>query len=263
MATGLLVVGLWARWRRIPLKPQPGELGFLLALGLLFTVQISALNIGMNMTSPAYGAVLLNSHPIFANLIGHFVVKEDRLSWPRLCGLALAFGGICVVFLGKPGADLASRPTLGNLIVTLAGFMIGLTTVYTQRLVQTISPERPVFWQMLICLPFFLLGGIFWEPLVLRQVSIEAVFAIVYQGAVIAGFCFIVWTEMLTRHSPGSLSFFAFPTPIFGLLASAWFYGEAVTPRLWLGMAAITLGILIATRSQRGAAPTPEFRGTA
>ncbi len=261
MSTGAMVVGFWARLRGISLKPQPGELRFLLALGLLFTVQIAGLNLGVDLTSPAFGVVLINSHPLFANFIGHFVVKEDRLSWPRLCGLTLAFGGICLVFLGEPSAELASRPILGNLIVTSSGLLLGLRTVYTQRLVQSIPPERPVFWQMLISLPCFLLAGLLWEQPVLKPIDAEAVWAILYQGVAVAGLCFIVWTALLTRHSPGSLSFFAFPTPIFGVLASAWVYGEALTARLWLGLAAVTVGIWIATRRQTPAATSPEFRG--
>ena len=263
MSSGLVVVGLWAWWRGISLKPQAGEFRFLAVLGLLFAVQISGLNLGVNLTSPAFGVVLINSHPLFANFIGHFVVKEDRLSWARLCGLVLAFGGICLVFLGEPATEIAPRPILGNLIVTCSGLLLGLRTVYTQRLVQAISPERAVFWQMLVSLPCFLAAGLLTEPPVVGPIETEAVLAILYQGLVVAGLCFIVWTVLLKRHSPGSLSFFAFPTPIFGVLASAWLYGEVVTTRLWLGLAAVTLGIWIATRRQRPAPPDPAFRGVA
>lgn len=249
MVVGIAVVGLWALLRGVPLKPQPGEAKLLLMLGLLFTVQISAMNLGVNWTSPAYGVVLMNTYPLFANLIGHFFVVEDRLSWPRVFGLALAFGGICIVFLGHPEAALAPRPLLGNLVVTLSGLLLGARTVYTQRLVQAINPIRPVFWQMVVSLPFFLLAARIWEAPTLQAVGPPAVLAIAYQGVVVAGVCFIVWTMLLKKHSPGSLSMFAFNTPIFGVLASGLFYGEDLGGRLWAGLAAVMAGIFIATRT--------------
>jgi drug/metabolite transporter (DMT)-like permease len=251
MAVGILVVGFWAAGRGIPLWPRPEERRFLIALGVLFTVQITGLNTGVNLTSPAYAVVLLNSHPVFANLVGHFFVPEDRLSFARILGLAIAFGGICIVFLGRPEEGLASRPIWGNLIVTASAFLLGSRTVYTQRLVQTIEPVRPVFWQMVFGLPFFLIAGVLWEKPLLQPLRAEAVGAILYQGAVIAGMCFIVWTTLLTRVSPGLLSMFAFTTPVFGVMLAAAYYGEAVTPRLLIGLLGVTCGILIATRQSR------------
>ena len=251
MAVGVTVVGVWALSQGIALKPPPRERRFLLALGVLFTLQITMLNTGVNWTSPAYAVVLLNAYPIFANVISHFFVPEDRLSWMRALGLALAFGGICIVFLGRPEQRLASNPILGNLLTTVSALLLGVRTVYTQRLVQTIDPVRPVFWQMVFCLPFFLVGGAYVEGPLLQPLQWDAVLAVVYQGTVVAGLCFVVWTTLLQRVSPGTLSMFAFTTPIFGVMLSAWYFGEDVTPRLLMGVIAVTAGIVIVTRRRR------------
>lgn len=247
MLTGVTVVGLWGWSQGIPLLPLKGERRWLASLGLLFIVQISAMNHGVSYTSPAYAVVLLNAHPVFANLLGHYFVPEDRLSWARVLGLMVAFGGICAVFLGKPDASLGARPILGNLIVICSGFLLASRTVYTQRLVQTIDPVRPILWMMICSLPAFLLGALIFEEPLLQPVGTAAISAILFQGAVVAGLCFIVWTTLLKTTSPGLLSMFAFSTPIFGVLLSAWIYGEAITPRLSVGVLAVTAGIIIAT----------------
>lgn len=252
MLAGVVVVAFWGWSQRIPLAPTRGERRMLAGLGFLFVVQISALNFGVHWTSPAYAVVLLNSHPVFANFVGHFFVPEDRLSWTRVLGLALAFGGICVVFLGRPDISLGARPILGNLMVTFAGFLLGARTVYTQRLVQTIDPVRPILWMMIFSLPVFLVAGLSFEKPFLQPVSAEAVWAILFQGVVIAGFCFMVWTTLLKTISPGALSMFAFSTPIFGVLLSGLIYDEAITARLIFGVFAVTAGILIATGKRPG-----------
>ena len=64
MVVGLAPLLMWSRKKRTRLKPQPGEWLPLTALGLLMTVQMAVVYLGVNLTSAAYAAVLLNSHPI-------------------------------------------------------------------------------------------------------------------------------------------------------------------------------------------------------
>ena len=251
MLVGALTVGAWAWVRGSSLVPNRDEWRSLLILSTLFTVQIMMLNMGVNFTSPAYGIVLLNSNPVFANLLGHFFVPGDRLSPRRVIGLAVAFFGICFVFLGRPDASLAPYPIWGNVLVTLSALLLGTRLVYTQRLVQRIDPIRPVFWQMVLSLPPFLAAGAILEQPATRAVSSEAIGAILYQGMIIAGLCFVVWTTLLQHHSPGKLSMFSFAAPFFGIVFSSLFFGEAMTARLWLGVAAVSAGIMLVTMRRR------------
>jgi drug/metabolite transporter (DMT)-like permease len=192
--------------------------------------------------------ILLNSHPIFTNLVSHFFVPEDRLSRQRILGLAIAFAGICYLAFGRPDARLAPNPILGNVIVVVSASLLAVRMVYTQRLVQTMEPLRPVVWQMVLALPVFLATALWFEPPTLKPVTAEPVLAILYQGVVIGGYCFVSWTRLLRRHSPGSLSVFGFSVPVFGVILSAFIFGEMITGRIIAGMAAVTAGIIIVTR---------------
>ena len=244
----LVAVVAWAEIAGISLKPAPEERHALGILALLFSLQITGLNIGANATSPAYAVILLNSHPIFTNLVSHFFVPEDRLSRQRIFGLAIAFAGICYLAMGRPDARLAPNPILGNVIVVVSASLLAVRMVYTQRLVQTMEPMRPVVWQMVLALPVFLATALWLEPVTLQPVTAEPVLAILYQGVVIGGFCFVAWTRLLRRHSPGSLSVFGFSVPVFGVVLSAFVFGEAVTGRLIAGVAAVTAGIVVVTK---------------
>ena len=76
----------------------------------------------------------------------------------------------------------------------------------------------------------------------------EAVAAILYQGVVVAGICFIVWAELLKRHAAGTLSMFAFLVPITGIALSAWFFGEPLRATLIVGGALVLAGVWAVTR---------------
>ena len=59
---------------------------------------------------------------------------------------------------------------------------------------------------------------------------------------------------LLQRHSAGNLAMFTFSVPIFGVVLAGILFGEAITPRLAAGAAAVALGISIVMRSNRAAA---------
>ena len=248
MSFGALSVGAWAAARGISLTPHRREWPALLSLGVIFAVQISLMHYGADYTSPAYATVLMNTNPIFANLLAHYVVPGDRLSWSRVGGLAVAFGGICGIFLGRPESRLASNPIIGNLLLLVSASLVGARTVYTQRVVQRIEPEKTAFWQMVISLPFFLAGTIFDDPGSREPLGWIPIAAIMYQGIIVGGAGFTVWAHLLRHHSPGALTMFTFTVPVFGVALSAWLLSEAVTARLILGVAAIVGGIVLATR---------------
>ena len=251
MSLGALTVGLWAYQRPVPLRPERHEWRSLGILTALFTVQIAMLNYGVDWTSPAYSVVLINSNPIFANLIAHFFVPADRLSIPRVLGLAIAFGGICVVFLGKPEPRLAPDPLAGNLIMAATAVLIGARTVYAQRVLQWIEPGRFALWQMLLSLPFFAGGALVAGPEQRLPVTWVPLAALAYQGIVVAGVCFTIWAYLLRRHSPGALTVFSFTVPIFGVIVSAWLFAERLTLDLIIGVAAVAGGIWLVARTPK------------
>lgn len=246
-----VAVLIWAKFRGIRLWPDRGDWRAVILLGFLFTSQIALLNIGVGWTSAAFAVVLLNSHPIFTNLQGHFVASEDKLNRTRSLGLALAFAGICWVAAGKPSVSNAPHPGWGNVLMIVSANLLALRVIYTRRLVQATDPARPVIWQMAFSLPFFLAAAWWFEPPTLKAVAWEPVAAILYQGVVIGGFCFLTWTSLLRKHSASTLSVFAFSVPFFGVLMSAWVLGEAIPAQLVLGALLVTCGIVVVTRDSR------------
>ena len=249
-----LAVLIYAKVLKVRLWPEREEWGPLCALAVMFAAQISCLNVGTGWTSAAYAVVLLNSHPLFTNAIGQFTAFEEKLTPRRAVGLLIAFGGICWLAFGRPEERLAPHPIGGNVLVALSASLLASRVVYTRRIVQTSHPLKPVIWQMLLALPVFLIPALVGEPATLKPVEWQAVAAILYQGPVVGGICFVVWTTLLQRHSASTLSIFAFSVPIFGVLLSAWLFDEAIGARLIAGAALVMIGIWIVTRVPRRAA---------
>ena len=249
MALGVVIVTAWALHRGVAIRPAKGEGWPLFILSVLFTTQIGLLNSGTALTSPAFGVVILNSYAVFANITGHFFPGMERpINGARALGLTLALAGMAVLTFGQGVSRLAPNPLIGNALLILSALLLGVRQVYTRWLVQRIEPTRTVVWQMAWSVPLFLAIAAVSEPPVYGHVTGQAVAAISYQGAVIAGICFIVWAELLKRHAAGTLSMFAFLVPITGIAFSSLFFGEPMRLTLFAGGILVLAGVYAVTR---------------
>ena len=249
MAAGVVIVTAWAVHRRVAIRPAKGEGWPLFVLSALFTIQIGLLNSGTAMTSPGFGVVILNSYAVFANLFGHFFPGMERpMNRMRAVGLTLALAGMGVLAFGANWDAPWPNPVAGNALLILSAVLLGIRVVYTRWLVQHIEPTRTVVWQMAWSVPLFLAIAAVSEPPVYGHVTREAVAAILYQGLIVAGICFIVWAELLKRHAAGTLSMFAFLVPITGIALSSWFFGEPLRVTLVAGGVLVLAGVYVVTR---------------
>ncbi len=251
LSLGLPVLWLWARAGGVRLKPEPSETKPLVLLGVFFAVQIMMLNISINWTSAAFASVLLNAAPVFINVIAHYFVPGDKLSRQRILGLAIAFGGVAVALLGDPDQALAPRPVAGNILAVVTAAVIGGRMVYTQRLIQSIDSTKTVFWQVGFSLPVFLVCAVIAEPMMVGPLTLGPLISWLYCSFGVVGVAFILWVRLLKTNSPGLLSVFVFPTPIFGVLFSALIYRESPPTELVVGVAGVALGILLVTLEKR------------
>ncbi|MDE0623302.1 MAG: DMT family transporter [Bryobacterales bacterium] len=257
---GWPVLWVWARQGGVRLKPLPGETRPLVQLGVFFAIQIIMLNLSLDWTSAGFASVLLNAAPVFINTFAHFYVPGDHLSGQRLAGLAMAFGGVAILFLGQPDPSLAPRPVLGNALAFVTAAVIGGRMVYTQRLVQHMDSMRVIFWQVGFSLPVFLLFAAIFEPLMVGPLTLWPFVSWMYCSLGVVGIAFVLWIRLLEKNSPALLSVFVFPTPIFGVAFSALIYSEALPVELVIGVLCVAFGILIVMLEKRRQAiePFPE-----
>ena len=68
-------------------------------------------------------SVFLYTAPVFAALGLHWLLPEERLTPLQWLGVAIAFAGIAVAFLGKGGQQAASNMLLGDAMGLMAGLL--------------------------------------------------------------------------------------------------------------------------------------------
>lgn len=241
---GVMVVLIWTLMIRVPLKLEPGETRGLFQLALLFVAQIGMLNIGTHFTLASRSTVLISTNPFFTALFAHIFLTGDRLSLLKVVGMTFSFLGVVVIF----AESIAIRDfqyLSGDLMVLSAGMLLGLRLVYIKRLTQGMHPGKLLIWQSSLSIPIFLLLSLIFERNFSYAITPAVVLAVLYQGLIVAGFCFILWTMLLRRFMASRLGVFHFVTPVFGVLFSHLFLGETVSYGLVASMLLVGVGIAV------------------
>ena len=240
---GLVVIGGWALFRRIPLRLRPGELPRLLLLTTIFILQIICLNTGTLYTSASRSTIFINVYPFFTALFAHFWIPGERLSVTKTLGIVVAFSGVFVTVAPELGQGETS--VIGDIIVLVSGCFLGLRVVVTKLLIQSIHPYRLLAWLLTLSLPFYVVASCVVERGEPMQLTLSAALALLYQGGVIAGFCFLAWTAILERYSASKLVVLFFATPLSGVLFSHLILGDELTLSLLGGAALVAAGIYL------------------
>ena len=243
----LVAVSSWSLCQRVTIRLHRGELVPLLLLGIAFVLQIITLNVGTRFTSAARSTIMINFFPFFTALFAHFWVPGDRLSLLKVTGIGLAFCGVFITFV--PALQLGAHSHfIGDLIVLISASLLGLRTVVTKRLIQSIHPYRLLIWLMIFSLPCFFGLSLLLEDQSSYAFTPEVIAAILYQGLIVAGLCFVGWTSILKKHSPSKLVVLSFATPISGIIFSNLLLGDVLSFGLITGAALVAFGIYLVNR---------------
>lgn len=238
-----------ARLRGVSLRPAPGEWRALALLSLVFLVQIGALNTGTKLTSAVRSTVFLAAHPLCVALFAAWMIPGDRLRPARTAGLLLAFTGVVATF--AEGLTGTTARLLGDSLIVLSAVLLGLRLVMLKRLVQQTPLFRALAWQAGLAVPLFALASLGFERGLWQPVEARHVGSLLYQGLVIAGFCFCVNAWLYEHHRASEVAAWTFTTPLWGVLFCALILGDAVTVWVALGVGLVALGIAVASREGR------------
>jgi drug/metabolite transporter (DMT)-like permease len=235
----------WATGRFAGFRIEPGEWRPLIFLGLLFSVQMTATNVGTWLTSASHASVLLNLYAVHTVVLAHFLIPGDRLTARKLAGVLVAYSGI--VLLGARQVTRGSPTLLGDVVVTVAGVLLAERTVYLARAVQRLDPVKLLLSQAVVGTALFVVVSALVEPAPTRW-SFRLAGSIAYQGVLISGFNFVVNLALLRRYRPSALSAFFLTQPIFGVIAAALVAGDPLTLDLLVACAAVAVGIGLTSR---------------
>ena len=128
--------------------------------------------------------------------------------------------------------------------------LLGARQVYLSQTSQGIAIHKLLLAQSVVGVATFVVAGALFEDESFRMTQRLAV-ALLYQGAVVAGFGFLGNAWLLQRYLPSRVAAVQLTTPVWGVLLGALILDEAVGAELVLGGALVILGSVLSQHQAR------------
>jgi len=215
------------------------------SLGLLCVVQIALMNVGIDRTTAAHAVIMVNSYAVHTVVFAHFLLPGDRLTARKLVGVLIAYGGVVILF--APGATGTGGTLVGDLIIAVSALLLAERTVFIAKTVQRVDPVRLMMYQSIIGAAGLFLLSLIWDVDRPTRWTTGLLLSILYQGALIGGFNFVLNAKLLQVYQPSAMATMALSTPIWGVLIAAIIGHEGLSPGLLLASTMVATGIGLTT----------------
>ncbi|MBI3801721.1 MAG: DMT family transporter [Deltaproteobacteria bacterium] len=96
-----VVLLLWARYQRVPLRYGRAEIKALAALAVMFLYTNITAYVGTSWTTSGRATVFFYTQPIFLAFLAPYFLPGDRLTARKIYGLGLALCGLIALFFTK------------------------------------------------------------------------------------------------------------------------------------------------------------------
>jgi drug/metabolite transporter (DMT)-like permease len=215
------------------------------SLGLLCVVQIALMNVGIDRTTAAHAVIMVNSYAVHTVVFAHFLLPGDRLTARKLVGVLIAYGGVVILF--APGSTGTGGMLVGDLIIAASALLLAERTVFIAKTVQRVDPVRLMMYQSIIGAAGLFLLSLIWDVDRPTRWTTGLLLSILYQGALIGGFNFVLNAKLLQVYQPSAMATVALSTPIWGVLIAALIGHEGLSPELLLASTMVATGIGLTT----------------
>jgi drug/metabolite transporter (DMT)-like permease len=238
---------------RVPWQAVPS----IVALGVMgITLGNVAQSFGVQGTSASAGTIISATIPIFIVIFAAIRLKQP-VTGRQWFGLLGAFVGIALVAVGSGSAvDDMSRTTVAGVAwMLVSAIAIAFYFIWSAELTEKYGTLPVAAWNALAGLVAILpLSG--WEIAhTSMQITMQAVWAIVYLGVMVTVAGLLLWLHLLRAVPARVAASVQYLQPVFGIAAASVLFGDRLGLMFALGVVLILGGLALAVANKR---PTPK-----
>jgi drug/metabolite transporter (DMT)-like permease len=195
-------------------------------------------------TDSTLAAILNASVPLFVILIAAVALTDERITAPRVVGLAIGFVGVAILVGFDPGV-IAGTDLLAALALIGSSISYAAGAVYARRFVHGLRPMIPAVFQVGFALLMTAVMALLFERPLILPARFDAALAVVWLGLLGSGTAYLVFFRLLGRWGATRTSLVAYLLPVFGIVLGAAVLHERVDARTILGTALVIGGIAL------------------
>ncbi|MBU0590952.1 DMT family transporter [Candidatus Micrarchaeota archaeon] len=220
----------------------------LVVLGIIGTALSSLLLFnGIGLSTATNASILVNINPIFIAVLAPLIIHE-KLDKKQIIGVVIAFLGMVLVTTNGMNLNqmINDGYFIGNVILIGSAVCITIYTIYGKKYVEKYGGIVATFYTVLAGAAFLLfytsasgeIGNI-------AKITIDEWPIILYIGAVITGFIYVIWYKSIPFIGASRASSFKLLIPVFAVIASIILLGEVPSIFTIVGGAMVVAGLAL------------------
>jgi len=191
------------------------------------------------------GAVINASAPLFGALVA-YAWLNDKLTVPRIIGLAVGFGGVLLLAWDKIAFN-GGGTTLAILAGLGASLSYGISVNYTKKKLARVPPLAAATGsQIAAALLLLPLAAANWPS---AAPSFKSWLCVLALGLLCTGVAYGIFFRLIARIGPAKAIAVTYLMPVFGMLWGLIFLDEPISAGMLIACAVILLGTALATGS--------------
>ncbi len=208
-----------------------------------FFISFGIIKVQSNMA-----AILMSTAPLYATVLGHLFIKDEKINLLKFLGIFIGFLGIVFLFsddllINRSNIFYAFMVVLGPFFYTLGGlFSLKLKHIKNEVLTSSI-----LVWAVIILLPIMFF---FENPTELRP-SLGSTVSLLYLGVVATAIAWLMRFYILQNNGLVFQSQVAYIIPIFGLIFGYIFLQEQITYKIIIALIAVLISTYLIEKSKK------------
>src|SRR5512147_1546061 len=199
---------------------------------------------GEQLIDSAVAAILDATVPLFTILIAHYLLRDDKMTVPKVLGLLTGFAGVVILMSKDIGASFGS--VLGQLAVVLASAFYAGSAVYARRTTEhTPGILRSAGPLVSATAVMWLATPLVESPVKIPQLGITWI-ALLFLGILGSGLAFVLSYYLIHNIGPTRTTMVTYLFPLGGILLGVIFLHEQLTWQLLVGGILVIASLVVA-----------------